>query len=390
MKNLKHTLAIVTVAITITLSLTASNSPEPLQAQPTKDSISQPSLEHKIGQLLIVGFKGYTPSKLIIEAIEKYQIGGVILFDKSLSDKTPSGAYGQRNIKSPKQCTTLIDSLQLIAQKAGMPKLFISIDQEGGLVNRLKSEYGFPKSVSAAYQGKLDDLNKSREYATQTASTLKDIGINIDFAPCTDIAVNPQNPIIAGKERAFSADAEKVTQFNRVWVEELNRGGIISSLKHFPGHGSSVSDSHLGLTDITKTWSDRELEPYRTLISEGYNDIVMIGHLFNSNLDENYPASLSKSTLDILRKEMGYTGVIATDDMNMGAIVNNYSLQNALKLALNAGVDMIVMGNNAAIFEEDLTERTVSIIVDLVNRGEISQKVIERAYQRITKLKQRL
>lgn len=351
---------------------------------------SEPTLEHKIGQLLVVGFKGYTPSQIVINAIEEYQIGGVILFDKSLSDKTTSGAFGQRNIKSPEQCTQLIDSLQNIASKAGLPKLFVAIDQEGGLVSRLKSEYGFPKTVSAAYQGKLNDMTKTRQFASQTATTLHNIGVNIDFAPCTDVAVNPKNPIIAGKKRAFSSNPDEVTKHNRVWVEELNGRGIISSLKHFPGHGSSISDSHLGLTDITNTWSRDELAPYEALISEGYNDIVMIGHLFNSKIDAKYPASLSKQTLDILRQDMGYDGVIATDDMNMGAIVENYSLETALELALNAGVDMIVMGNNAQVFESDLVERTVALILKLVKEGRVSQESIDAAYNRIMKLKDRI
>lgn len=348
------------------------------------------SLDDKIGQLLVVGFLGSEPSSSVVEAIGTYRIGGVIFFDVNLSDKLPRGGYGRRNIESPEQTLQLVDSLQKLAHTAGIPELFIAIDQEGGRVNRLKTKYGFAPSVSAAYQGRIGRADTTRKYAALTAQTLSGLGINIDFAPCVDLAVNPHNPIIAGVERAFGSDTKSVMFHSRIWVEELGRKRILTSLKHFPGHGSSIADSHLGLADVTKTWSAVELEPYRAFIADGYDDIVMVGHLFNSHLDPIYPSSLSKATIDILRHDMNYDGVIATDDMNMGAIVQNYSLEKALELALNAGVDMIVMGNNAAVFEVDLVERTVTIIKELVRSGAVSQQTIDAAYERIMTLKERL
>ncbi|MFI3298776.1 MAG: glycoside hydrolase family 3 N-terminal domain-containing protein [Rikenellaceae bacterium] len=346
------------------------------------------SLEEKVGQLLVVGFKGYEPSAQVIEAIEEYNVGGVIFFDLSLSDKSPSGGYGSRNIESPAQLKRLVDSLQSIAQRAGLPELFIAIDQEGGKVNRLKAKYGFPESVSAEYLGQFS-LDSTIKYSIECAQTLSSVGVNINFAPCVDLAVNPENPIIAGKERAFSGSSDKVISYSRAWIKQQNSGGIITSLKHFPGHGSSLSDSHHGLTDITSTWSSTELKPYEVLIGEGYDDIVMIGHLFNSNFDEEYPASLSKKTIDILRSEYQYDGVVATDDMNMGAIVEHYSLSEALLLALNAGVDMVVMGNNAKVFEADLVSRTHAIIMELVRSGRLSEGRIDEAYRRVMRLKER-
>ncbi len=347
------------------------------------------SLEEKVGQLLVVGFKGYEPSSQVIEAIEEYSVGGVIFFDLSLSDKSPSGGYGSRNIESPAQLKRLVDSLQSMAQRAGLPELFITIDQEGGKVNRLKAKYGFPESVSAKYLGQFP-LDSTVKYSIECAQTLASVGVNINFAPCVDLAVNPKNPIIAGKERAFSDKSDKVINYSRAWIKEQNSGGVITSLKHFPGHGSSLSDSHHGLTDITSTWSSDELKPYEVLIGEGYDDIVMIGHLFNSNIDEEYPASLSKKTIDILRNEYQYDGVVATDDMNMGAIVEHYSLSEALLLALNAGVDMVVMGNNAKVFEADLVSRTHAIIMELVRSGRLSEGRIDEAYRRVMRLKGRL
>lgn len=346
-------------------------------------------LEAKIGQLLVVGFVGMEPSLRVVEAIEEYKVGGIILFDKNVSNKLPKGGYGQRNIESPAQLRRLTDSLQKLAAMSGLPKLLIAIDQEGGLVNRLKASYGFPATVSADYQGKVGNDDTTRHYAAATAATLVAGGINVNYAPCTDIAINPDNPIIAKVKRAFGATAPQVTRHSRIWIDEHRKAGVLTSIKHFPGHGSSREDSHLGLPDISDSWQQCELEPYRTLISEGYDDMVMIGHLVCRRFDAELPASLSKRTIDYLRDSIGYKGVVATDDLNMGAIVNNYSLPTALALALNAGVDMIIMGNNASTFEPDLVERTVRIIKELVAEGKVPQARIDEAYRRVMALKKR-
>ncbi len=355
-----------------------------------QSQISDNELRDKIGQLLVVGFVGTQPNEYIIEAIEEYRVGGVILFDVNLSDRLESGGYGPRNIESPSQIIALNQSIQQIGRDAGLPKLFIAIDQEGGRVNRLKAKYGFRESVSAWRLGQSHSISNTLQESQATAAALVELGININFTPSVDLAINPQNPIIAKVERAFSNNKDSVLKHSQEWVNGHREHSIITSLKHFPGHGSSIEDSHHGLVDITNTWSKDELYPYAELISDGYNDIVMVGHLFNSNIDSEYPSSLSSKTLDILRVDMGYDGVIATDDMNMGAIVNEYSLERALSLALNAGVDMIVMGNNAKIFEEDLVERTSNIIFRLVRSGEVSEARLEEAYNRVMKLKSRI
>ncbi|MFI3286855.1 MAG: glycoside hydrolase family 3 N-terminal domain-containing protein [Rikenellaceae bacterium] len=344
-----------------------------------------PSLDEKLGQLLVVGFVGTTPDSVVTSAIEECGVGGVIFFDMNLSDN-----LGVRNVESPSQLSALCSSLQDIAHRSGLPELFLCIDQEGGLVNRLKPIYGFPATRSAWELGRVGFTDSTFAASVATACTLRELGVNVNFAPCVDLNINRENPIIAGKERAFSSVADSVYLHSKAWVEGHDSLGVITSLKHFPGHGSSVKDSHLGLVDITETWSDDELTPYRRMIEGGYNDIVMIGHLFNSNLDDEYPASLSKKTIDILRKDMGYNGVIATDDMNMGAIVEHYSLEHALELALNAGVDMIIMGNNAAEFEADFSHRTLSILRSLVKSGKVSEARIDEAYNRIRQLKSKL
>ncbi len=342
-------------------------------------------MDEKIGQMLMAGFVGYEPSPLIIEAIEKYKVGGIIYFEANLSDN-----YGPRNINSPEQVRALSDSLQAVAKAAELPKLLISIDQEGGRVVRLKEKYGFPAMVSAKYLGDVACADTTRKYAASAAQTLKEVGININIAPCVDLAVEPTNPVIVKAERSFGASADSVIHHAGIWIEEANNLGIINGIKHFPGHGSSLADSHFGIADVTNTWSDEELKPYSALIANGYDDIVMLGHLFNHNIDSVYPSSLSKATVDILRKDMNYDGVIATDDLYMGAIAENYDFDLALELAINAGVDLILMGNNTKTFDPTLVQRTVETIKQLIADGRVSEDRINESYKRIQKLKTRL
>lgn len=343
------------------------------------------TLDEKIGQMLMAGFVGYEPSPLIVEAIEKYKVGGIIYFEANLSDN-----YGPRNINSPEQVKALSDSLQAIAKGAELPKLLISIDQEGGRVVRLKEKYGFPAMVSAKYQGDVACVDTTRKYAASAAQTLKEVGININIAPCVDLAVEPTNPVIVKAERSFGASADSVILHASIWAEEANKQGVINGIKHFPGHGSSLADSHFGIADVTDTWSDEELKPYSAMIANGYDDIVMLGHLFNHNIDSVYPSSLSKATVDILRVDMKFDGVIATDDLYMGAIAENYDFDLALELAINAGVDLLLMGNNTKTFDPTLVQRTVETIKKLVADGRVSEERIDESYERIMKLKNRL
>lgn len=339
-------------------------------------------MDIKIGQLIIAGFKGTTPSAYIEQALTKYHVAGVIYFDADVSNNMQT-----RNVTSADQLRTLSDNLQQITPHS---PLLVCIDQEGGRVNRLKTRYGFPATVSATRQGIINCADTTHHYAAQTAQTLLNVGINVNFAPCVDLAINPHNPIIALTERAFSSGADTVVDHASIWIYEHQRVGITTSLKHFPGHGSSQTDSHLGLTDITHHYQERELVPYRKLIGRGYDGMVMVGHLVNQNID-TLPASLSANFIDgILRRELGFSGIVITDDMNMGAIVNHYSLDRALCLALNAGVNMIILGNNAKVFEEDLVARSHGYIKQGVEQGRIHAERIDDSYAKVMKLKQKM
>jgi beta-N-acetylhexosaminidase len=338
-------------------------------------------MKQKIAQMLLVGFRGTTLSEQnhIYHDIKNLQIGGVILFDYDV----PSKSRG-RNIQSPAQVKKLIADLQQIAPV----QLLVSIDQEGGKVNRLKTA-GFPPTVSARYQGAVDHVDTTRFYAALTAKTLAGLGFNLNFAPCVDIDVNPNCPVIGKMERSFSADPAKTVKHARIWIAEHTKQHILTCLKHFPGHGSSRNDTHAGATDVTKTWTEEELLPYRELIEEDVVRLVMTSHVFNARLDAQYPATMSKNILtEILRKQLRFNGVIVSDDLAMGAIAGQYSLEEALEKAINAGVDLLCLSNNGKHYDPQIAQKAINIIYTLVRQGKITPQRIDESYQRIMKLKE--
>ncbi|MDR2937889.1 MAG: hypothetical protein LBU92_02990 [Prevotellaceae bacterium] len=342
------------------------------------------SLRYKIAQMLVVGFRGteFTQKNHIYGDVKNLHVGGVILFDYDAVSKTRG-----RNITSPAQTKKLCTDLQNLTSD----KLIISIDQEGGKVNRLKTSAGFPTTVSAKYLGKINSADSTRFYAKKTAELLHNLGFNLNFIPCVDVDVNPSCPVIGKVERSFSANPEIVAKHSRIWIDEHRRRSILTSPKHFPGHGSSANDSHLGLTDVTKTWTRRELIPYRELIKSGHCDMIMVSHVFNRKLDPKYPATLSKKIVNgIIRRELNFHGLVITDDMAMGAIVENYSFEVALEKSVNAGVDMLILSNNGKTYDPQVAQKAVDIIEKLVRTNKISKERINEAYRRIEAIKKRL
>ncbi|MDE7092942.1 MAG: hypothetical protein K2O43_05925, partial [Muribaculaceae bacterium] len=184
---------------------------------------------------------------------------------------------------------------------------------------------------------------------------------------------------------AYSSDVEKVAYHASLTVDCLHNKGILAAVKHFPGHGSATSDSHYGLTDVTTTWSPEELIPFKHLIDNGQADLIMTAHIFNRQLDPDMPATLSKRVLtDLLRNELGYKGIILSDDMYMQGIIDNYRIEDAVVDAINAGADMLIMGNNISTgFEPDRPARIARIIVQAVKEGRIDPKRLVESNQRI-------
>ena len=337
-------------------------------------------LRRDIGEMLIVGFRGYSvaDSSHIRRDIVDYHIGGVILFEYD----APSGKH-IRNISTPRQLENLCYQLQSLTDET----LLIGIDQEGGRVNRLRADRGFPRFMSAKKSAEYGD-DTIRHYAALTAAQLKRVGVNLNFAPCVDVDVNPECPVIGKLDRSFSKSPKTVADAARIWIDEQRKRGVVSCLKHFPGHGSANGDTHLGLVDVTDTWKALELEPYKTLISEGVVDMVMTAHVINRNLDKECPSSLSYLvTTKLLRDSLGYKGVIITDDMAMGAIVNEYGYEEAIRLAIAAGADLLCISNNGKDYNSDVVPQTIAIVEKLVAEGKISAKDIHASAERIRKLK---
>jgi len=340
------------------------------------------SLSVKIGQMLMIGFRGTTldDAPEIAADITKRRIGGVVLFDFDV----PAHSHS-RNIISPQQLARLTLELQKLAN---IP-LLVAIDQEGGKVNRLKQARGFPPSVSAAYLGRLNNPDSTSSAASQTARTLKTMHIGMNLAPVADLNTNPDNPVIGKLDRSFSPDPSVVISNLQLIIQAYHINGIIATLKHFPGHGSSSSDTHLDFTDITASWSEEELEPYRVLIASGYPDAIMTAHVFNGKLDTLYPATLSKQTLTgLLRDKLRFKGVIISDDMQMKAIADHYELESAIQLAINAGVDLLLFGNNAS-YDPAIASKATEIIRSLLQKKIITPERIDQSYQRIMELKNR-
>jgi len=339
------------------------------------DNISESFVKKQIGRMLIVGFENSMVNKKskIVKDIQKYNLGGVILFDKFYKYKKRT-----KNISSPHQLQLLTKRLKSFAKKP----LLISIDQEGGYVSRLKAKDGFITIPSAFTVSKMDQKDAKIEYDKQS-QMLQNCGINCNFAPVVDLAVNPKNRIIQGLQRSFG-DLKHTTKYAKIFMQSQKDKHIISVLKHFPGHGSSVGDSHKGFVDISKSWTTRELEPYKQLIKSNSIDMIMTAHVFNATLDKRYPATLSyKINTKLLREKLHYRGLIVSDDMQMKAITNRYSLKNSVTLAINAGVDILLFGNQLA--KQNLDE-LVEIIYQQVKDGSIPYKRIIESNRRIENL----
>lgn len=339
-------------------------------------SQSTDSLDIKIGQMILIGFPGTKVDEKVLEEIRQGKVGSIIIFEKNIPAKN---SYAE------------LKKITWTYQHASSIPLFIAIDQEGGKVNRLKEKYGFPKSISATQLGKFT-LDSVQFYAETTAATLAGLGINVNFAPVVDLRSNPTNPIIAKPERAYSAQADSVTLFAREVIRAHRNLGIISVLKHFPGHGSSKDDTHLGIADVTKTWNESEVRPYRTLIDSGEVDAVMTAHIVNKKLDEaGNPGTLSKKIIDeLLRKQLHFNGVVFSDDMQMHAITKHYGLEEAIKLSINAGVDILTFSNNIQGSQERTVDKVHQIIRKFVEDGTISKDRIDQSFKRIVSLKQQL
>jgi beta-N-acetylhexosaminidase len=290
------------------------------------------------------------------------------------------------NLRNPQQIAHLTKKLQ---EQSATP-LFICIDEEGGQVARLSAANGFANTPSEFQLGSSNNESNTRATASTMAGWFVQTGLNLNLAPVVDVNVNPNSPAIGALGRSFSSNPDIVTANASWFIDEFHKKNILTTLKHFPGHGSAATDSHLGLVDITNTWSDKELTPYRQLLSAGMIDAIMTAHVFNAKLDDLYPATLSQKILTgILRNQLGYNGVVVSDDMSMQAIVAYYGFDDAVTLAVNAGLDILLYTSNVHDATSSQARHVVDLIEKKVKDGTINAKRIDDSYNRIMALKRR-
>ncbi|MFH1714082.1 MAG: glycoside hydrolase family 3 protein [Candidatus Nealsonbacteria bacterium] len=365
-------------------TVSASQIRERIVQKEIEETISDQNLKEKIGQMLMIGFRGTEVSEdsEIIKIIKELNLGAVILFDYDI----PSGSF-PRNIVNAEQTKKLVNDMKELSASA----LLVAVDAEGGNVNRLKEKYGFTKLPSPEEIGYNYNTEEVENIYSNLALELSDLGISFNLAPGVDVNTNVNNPVIGSLGRSFSVNPQMVTYYATIFIEAHLKNNLLTTLKHFPGHGSSNTDSHEGLVDLTDTYQKEELIPFERLIEKGLVDVIMMAHVIDQNIDPEYPASLSSKFINgLLRGEMNYQGVVISDDMQMGAINKNFGFEESIIKAVNAGCDMLLFSNNTYTYDEGLAKRAQEVIFEAVKNGEIEVSRVVEASDRIYKLKEKL
>ncbi len=326
------------------------------------------NLREQIGQRLVTGFPGTEMSQEFKDVVREFKVGNVILF--------------KRNIESKAQLKKLCaDIQQYVKEQTGHPAL-ITIDEEGGVVSRLSSDcVHFPGSMAIAATNNAENAYGAASF---TAQQLKELGVNFNLAPCVDVNSNPLNPVIG--VRSFSDDTAIVSKFGLSEIKAYTDNGVLSCVKHFPGHGDTSNDSHLTLPKVEKTVEQlREIEfkPFANAIKADV-PAVMSSHILFPNIEkENKPATMSRVIMhDVLRGELGFKGLILSDCMEMNAIKDFYTTVGGVYSAMQAGVDLSFISHST-----ELCKDAVLRIEDGVAKGEISAQEMEQSAERIVKAK---
>lgn len=334
-------------------------------------------LRGMIGQMFLIGFVGTAPNgqaaRRVASQIARGEIGGVILMD--------------RNVTSRSQVRALTSRFA----NAGHPlPPIISVDQEGGLVQRLSARKGFKAYPTARTIARLYKPEKALRIYRSMASELAEAGFNLNYGPVVDLNLNRANPVIARLGRSYGSEPDTVLAYARAFITAHREANVLTSVKHFPGHGSSWADSHKRFVDLTKTWREIELEPYRVLAREGAIDTIMVGHLYHPDFSggKRLPATLAPAAIDgWIRQKLPYQGVVITDDLEMAAIKKHHSLKDTLVRAVNSGNDILMFSSAGS--DPKFVPRATQIIFDAVKSGAIPRERIVQSYARIVALKQR-
>ena len=370
--------AAVTPTPAVAPSAAPTATPEPTPTpDPVAEQMETMTTEQKVGQLLVTGIEGTQPGEDAVQAIQTAQVGGIILFG--------------RNVESASQLVELTNGLKELNGDA-VP-LFLGVDQEGGRVDRMPPEVD--RTPSAGQVGQSENWNEmGAAYGTLLSAECAAFGFNLDFAPCLDIWSNPENTVIG--DRAFGGDWETVSDFGFYAVQAMEEAGnVVPVVKHFPGHGDTNTDSHVDLPVVDKTLDDLrqgELAPFDMALSGEYwgepkmdpAPAVMVAHILMTQIDPDLPASLSpKVVTGLLRQEMGYEGMVCTDDLTMGAISSTYGMGEAAVMAVEAGCDLLLVCHGA----DNLTAARDALL-EAVETGRISQERLDESVYRILSVKQ--
>lgn len=336
------------------------------EKEPIDYKINSMTLDEKIGQMIITGFNGSEYNDDMDRLINEYKVGGVILFARNIEDSNQ-----------------MIDLTRALQENNNNLPLFISIDEEGGRVSRLPDDV--EKFPSAFTIGLINNQQTAYENGKEIGYTLKRLGINLDYAPVLDIYSNENNTVIG--DRAFSTEESIVSTMGIATMEGIEDADIIPVVKHFPGHGDTEVDSHYGLPIVYKTLEELrnfEFIPFVKAIESGC-DVIMVSHIILNEVDSSNPASLSKIVIsDLLRKDMGFDKVVIIDDMSMGAITSIMSIEEACIKSIEAGCDILLLGN---AYEE--IEQVINSIKLKLYNGEISEEQINKSVKRILELKKK-
>lgn len=338
------------------------------------------TIEEMAGQMIVVGFDGTKASdpsvEAMVEELAAGRLGGVMYLKKNVTSL--------ENVKAMNE-----------AFRAASPDLppFITLDQEGGAVERLTEDVGFTEIPRASVIAAENDPAAAEAIYEKMAKGIVDLGFSVNFGPVADLNTNPDNQVIAKFGRAFGSDPETVIAYDRAFIDAHHAVGLATALKHFPGHGSSTADSHEGFVDISKTWDEAELEPYRALIEEGAVDMVMVGHLYHADYadsDGETPSSLSARWIDgVLREDLKFDGVVISDDLEMGAIRDHFTLEETVVEGVKAGMDVLLF-SNTGYQRPGLSREVLKILVDEAAADPEFAARIEQSYQRIVSLKESL
>jgi len=339
------------------------------------------SLEQMAGQMIIVGFKGDDVGDASVKAVR---------------DEIAAGTLGGVMYLKPNVKSLAAVKAMNAAFRAASPDLppFLTLDQEGGAVERLTSAVGFQELPNAETIAAKDSPAEAEATYADMAKAIANEGFTVNFGPVADLNINPDNQIIAKYGRSFGKSGKTVAAYDQAFIQAHHDAGLLTALKHFPGHGSSTADSHAGFVDISKTWSPSELDPYKALFAGGYDDFVMVGHLYHKDYAGSgavkLPASLSPEWIEgVLRGQLKFAGVVISDDLEMGAIRKQFDLHDTVVGAVNAGVDVLLFSNTAA-YSPDLADKVRGILVAEANADPSFRAKIEASYARIVAMKARI